>query len=149
MKVGSGAEVTAWTSKEKHPGTVREVAASADAVTRTFAVKVALDGKDALPLGATVSVVPQILDRSGTQVIKVPTSALRRDADKSAVWVLDTTSMTVNLQSVVIATADGNDAVISSGLKPGMQVVAAGVHVLSPGQKVTIYKDKYANAAGK
>lgn len=149
MRVGSGAEVIAWSSKDKRTGSIREVAASADSVTRTFAVKVALDGKDPLPLGTTVNVVPQILDRSGTQVMKVPTSALRRDADKSAVWVLDTSSMTVNLQTVVIATADGNDAVISSGLKPGMQVVAAGVHVLSPGQKVTIYKDKYANAAGK
>jgi RND family efflux transporter MFP subunit len=149
MKVGSNAQVTAWTSSEKHAGSVREVAASADPVTRTFLVKVALDGKDALPLGTTVSVVPQVFDRSSTQAIKVPTTALRRDADKSAVWVLDTATMTVNLQPVVIATADGNDAVISSGLKPGMQVVSAGVHVLSPGQKVTIYQDKYANTAGK
>jgi RND family efflux transporter MFP subunit len=149
VMVGSGAEVTAWNSKEKLSGHVREVAASADPVTRTFAVKVALDAKDALPLGTTVSVVPQAFDRSGVQVIKVPTSALRRDADKSAVWVLDVSSMTVNLQPVVIATADGNDAVVSSGLKPGMHVVSAGVHVLSPGQKVTIYQDKYANAAGK
>jgi multidrug efflux pump subunit AcrA (membrane-fusion protein) len=40
---------------------------------------------------------------------------------------------------VQVATADGNDVVISSGLKPGQQVVSAGVHVLSPGQKVTVY----------
>jgi hypothetical protein len=58
--------------------------------------------------------------------------------------VLDKASMTVKSQPVVIATADGNDAVISSGLMPGMLVVAAGVHVLQPGQKVTIYKDKSA-----
>jgi RND family efflux transporter MFP subunit len=149
IKVGSNAQVTTWNGNEKHVGSVREVAASADPVTRTFLIKVAMEGKDALPLGTTVSVVPQAYDRSSTQVIKVPTTALRRDADKSAVWVLDTASMTVNLQPVVIATADGNDAVISSGLKPGMQVVSAGVHVLSPGQKVTIYQDKYANGAGK
>jgi hypothetical protein len=29
--------------------------------------------------------------------------------------------------------------VISAGLKPGQKVVSAGVHVLSPGQKVTVY----------
>jgi len=46
------------------------------------------------------------------------------------------------LRRVQIATADGNDAVISGGLLPGMLVVSAGVHVLSPGQKVTIYQDK-------
>jgi multidrug efflux pump subunit AcrA (membrane-fusion protein) len=54
--------------------------------------------------------------------------------------------MTVNLQRIDIATADGNEAVVSSGLKPGMQIVSAGVHVLSPGQKVTLYQDKYAAA---
>jgi multidrug efflux system membrane fusion protein len=47
---------------------------------------------------------------------------------------------------VQIATADGNDAVVASGLTPGMQVVATGVHVLSPGQKVTVYQPKTAVA---
>jgi hypothetical protein len=40
---------------------------------------------------------------------------------------------------VQVATADGNDVVIAAGLKPGQQIVSAGVHVLSPGQKVTVY----------
>jgi len=56
------------------------------------------------------------------------------------VWVLDTAKMTVKLQPIQIATADGNEVVVASGLTPGMQVVTAGVHVLTPGQKVTIYK---------
>ena len=47
-------------------------------------------------------------------------------------------------QQVVVATADGNEAVIAAGLVPGMLVVSAGVHVLSPGQKVTIWQDKTA-----
>jgi hypothetical protein len=34
--------------------------------------------------------------------------------------------------------------VIAAGLVPGQLVVVAGVHVLSPGQKVTIYQDKLA-----
>ena len=38
-------------------GKVREVAASADPVTRTFTVKVALDGREQPPLGATVYVL--------------------------------------------------------------------------------------------
>jgi len=58
--------------------------------------------------------------------------------------VLDKTSMTVSSQSVQVATADGNEAVIAAGVTPGMLVVSAGVHVLSPGQKVTIYHDKYS-----
>ena len=60
--------------------------------------------------------------------------------------MLDPAQMTVKLQPVVIATADGNDVVVSQGLEPGMQVVSAGVHVLSPGQKVTVYQEKPAAA---
>nr|WP_315491788.1 efflux RND transporter periplasmic adaptor subunit [uncultured Rhodoferax sp.] len=149
IKVGSGVEVRAWAGKTAFKGLVREVAASADPITRTFTVKVgleALDAKDALALGTTVSIIPQALDRSNVQVIKLPTSALRQDGKTSAVWVLDTNTMTVKLQPVQIATADGNEVVIASGLQPGMQVVSAGVHVLAPGEKVTFYKEKVAAA---
>ncbi len=142
IKQGSKVDVRVWASKTQVEGTVREVAASADPVTRTFTVKVALEAKDALPLGSTVSVAPKALDRNAVQVIKLPTSALLKSGDGSSVWVLDSATMTVKPQSVVVATADGNDAVITQGLMPGMQVVVAGVHVLSPGQKVSIYKEK-------
>jgi RND family efflux transporter MFP subunit len=146
IKTGSAVDVRVWSANTTLKGVVREVAASADPVTRTFGVKVSLDARDNLALGSTVSVVPQAFDRSGVQVIKLPTSAFRQDGKSSAVWVLDTTSMTVRLQPVQIATADGNDVVVSAGLQPGMLVVSAGVHVLSPGQKVTIYKEKGAVA---
>ncbi len=144
ITLGSSVDVRAWGAQTPLRGTVREIAAAADPVTRTFGVKVSLTGKESLALGATVSVVPHALDRSGVQVIKLPTSALRQDGQSSAVWVLDTASMTVKLQPIQVATADGNEVVVSAGLQHGMQVVSAGVHVLSPGQKVTIYKEKTA-----
>ena len=146
IKAGSAVDVRAWGASASIKGAVREVAASADPVTRTFAVKVSLSGQESLVLGTTVSVLPHDLDRSGQPVIKLPTSALRQDGQTSAVWVLDTASMTVKLQPIQIATADGNDIVVAGGLQPGMQVVSAGVHVLSPGQKVTVYKEKKAVA---
>jgi RND family efflux transporter MFP subunit len=149
IKLGSSVDVRAWAVAATVKGTVREVAASADPVTRTFGVKVALATQDALPLGTTVSVVPQALDRSGVQVIKLPTSALRYDGKAAAVWVVDPTSLTVKLQPILVATADGNDVVVAGGLQPGAQVVVAGVHVLSPGQKITIYKEKVAQAPVK
>jgi multidrug efflux pump subunit AcrA (membrane-fusion protein) len=84
---------------------------------------------------------------AGTPAIKLPTSALWKDGQSTAVWVLDASSMTVKPQKVEVATADGNEAVIASGVAPGMQVVAAGVHVLSPGQKVSIYTPRTADGA--
>ena len=109
---------------------VREVGASADPVTRTFTVKVALESAEQLPLGTTVTVVPKALDRSGTQVIKLPTSALFRHGSGSAVWLLDAAASSVKLQPIQVATADGNEAVISAGLKPGDRVAHRVAHVL-------------------
>jgi membrane fusion protein, multidrug efflux system len=142
IKVGSAVEVKVWSTDSTVQGQVREVAASADPVTRTYTVKVGLDAKDALPLGSTVSVRPQALDRSGVAVVKLPTSALFQAGGGTAVWVLDMASMTLKQQPIQVSTADGNLAVVTSGLQPGMRVVSAGVHVLSAGQKVTIYQEK-------
>jgi len=147
VRLGSPVDVRVWASNARLEGKVREVAASADAVTRTFQVKVAIDAKTAPALGTTVYVLPQALSQASVPVIKLPTSALKQESNgASAVWVLDTASMTVKSQPVVVAAADGNEAVIASGLQPGMQVVAAGVHVLAPGQKVSIYQSKVDSA---
>jgi RND family efflux transporter MFP subunit len=142
IKPGSDVSVRVWANGAALEGKVREIAASADPVTRTFPVKVSLDAQAAPALGATVYVSPRALSHVGAPVIKLPTSALRKEGQGTAVWVLDKATMTVKAQPVQIATADGNDAVIASGLEAGMLVVSAGVHVLSPGQKVTIYQEK-------
>ena len=152
FKPGLAVTVRGWSQAGSLGATVREVAASADPVTRTYPVKVTLSsGAAAPPLGATVYVLPLAADSTGAarpQVIKLPTSALWRDGQTSAVWVLDKASMTVKPQAVQVATADGNDVVIAAGLQPGALVVSAGVHVLSPGQKVTIYQPKVAVVTG-
>ena len=150
IKLGMPVKVRGWAQDSQVTPSlakVREVAASADPATRTYQVKLALDGKSSPPLGATVYVLPEGLGGvQGMAVMKLPTSALRQEGQASAVWVLDKTSMTVKSQIIQIATADGNDAVVAAGLQPGMLVVSAGVHVLSPGQKVTIYQDKTPTA---
>jgi membrane fusion protein, multidrug efflux system len=143
--VGTAVTVKQWAQEGQATGRVREVAASADPATRTFPIKVAVDAKDAPALGSTVYVYPAS-SFAGVQVIKLPTSALFESGKASHVWVLDTASMTVKSTPVQVATADGNEAVIESGLQAGMQVVTAGVHVLAAGQKVTIYKDNTALA---
>ena len=148
VRPGTGVVVRVWAGGETLQGQVREVAASADPATRTYAVKVLLEGAQQPPLGATVAVLPQAMDRAGTPVIRIPTSALRQQGQSSAVWVLDRPTMTVKSQAVQVATADGNEAVIASGLAPGMLVVSAGVHVLAPGQKVTIWRDKAEDYGG-
>ncbi|MOA22805.1 multidrug efflux system subunit MdtA [compost metagenome] len=142
--------VRAWANDQQYSARVREVAASADPVTRTYLVKAALERAEAKPLpalGATVHARPQGMGATGQQVIKLPTTAVLQENGNSAVWVFDPATHTVRLQKVEVATADGNALVIGSGLAPGMQVVATGGHVLAPGQKVTVYQGDTAPAA--
>ena len=142
IRPGSAVTVRGWAGGAELEGKVREVAASADAVTRTYSVKVAIDAATAPALGATVYAKPKALAQTGVQVLKLPTSALRQEGAGSAVWVLDKATMTLRSQPVQVATADGNEAVIASGIVSGMLVVTAGVHVLQSGQKVTLYQNK-------
>jgi RND family efflux transporter MFP subunit len=144
IKPGSAVTVRAWASGQSLKGVVREVAASADPITRTFSVKVTMDIKDSLPLGSTVSVLPGALSHTGQPVLRLPTSALKQEGQATVVWVLNPSSMTVTTKPIQIATADGNDVVVVDGLSPGEQVVVAGVHVLAPNQKVSIYKESVA-----
>lgn len=146
LKPNSDVTVRLWAGNGALEGKIREVAASADPVTRTYTVKVSLPAEARPPLGATVTVLPHALNHAGAQAIKLPTSALRQEGKGTAVWVLDRASMTVKSQPVQVATADGNEAVIAAGLQPGAVVVAAGVHVLAPGQKVTVWQERAAAA---
>ena len=144
MQQGQSVKVRPWgNASELLQGTVREVGASADPVTRTFMVKVALPEDTAPPLGTTAHVLPDGVGMAGNAVIKLPTTAVREQSGQSAVWVYDPQTQKVHSRPVVVTTADGNEAVIAQGLEPGMQVVAAGVHVLSEGEQVTVYEDRY------
>jgi multidrug efflux system membrane fusion protein len=139
LKPGQVLQAHLPASAQSLQGRVREVGAAADPVTRTFQVKLALDASEKLPLGATVSVQMPKFAASPGSAIKLPTAALRQEGQGTAVWVLDESSMTVQSRAVTVQAVDGQEAVITSGLQGGEKVVAAGVHVLSPGQKVTVY----------
>ena len=141
FKSGQAMQAVLTSTGQVLKGRVREVGASADPVTRTFTIKLALDASEKLPLGATVNVQAGALKGAQPPVIKLPTSALRQEGAGTAVWVLDEAAMTVRLQPVQVGTVDGNQVVIVSGLQSGQKVVAAGVHVLTAGQKVTAYVD--------
>lgn len=142
IRVGTAVSIRPWAGGPRLAGRVREVAANADPVTRTFQVKAAIDGESP-PLGATVAVsVADVdaADAADAAAIKVPARAVLKQGQGSGVWVLEDASMTVRLQPVQLGGFEGDDAIVAAGLVPGMQVVTGGVHVLTPGQKVSLWK---------
>ena len=153
LRVGQEVAVRPWggaaEGAAKLRATVRDIAASADPVTRTFTVKAALSGSPLPPLGATLTVYPSAFAPRGVQALRLPTSALWAQGQQTAVWVFDAASSTVRAQVIEVAQVDGNEVLVRAGLQAGAQVVATGVHVLAPGQKVSIYQAKTASEAAK
>ena len=137
-------KVKLWGTGEVIPATLREVGAAADPVTRTFAVKADI-GQAAVRLGQTARVVVEAPGREG--VVRLPLAAVFEQQGRANVWVLDRQAMTVSPRPVVIGGAEGNMVVIASGISAGQTVVTAGVHTLTPGQRVKLYAEPGGSSA--
>ncbi|HSI59875.1 MAG TPA: efflux RND transporter periplasmic adaptor subunit [Ideonella sp.] len=133
-----------WGSAEATPAEVREVAAAADPVTRTFLVKADV-GKAPVRLGQTATL--RIAAPLPAPVIRLPLSAVVEAKGQTVVWLLERGTMTVRTQPIAVAGADGNAVIVASGLKAGDEVVTAGTHVLTPGLKVKPFVEPVAAAA--
>ncbi|MCM2438827.1 efflux RND transporter periplasmic adaptor subunit [Agrobacterium vitis] len=119
-------------------GKVREVTPSADAATRTYRVKVTLDGAlSGAPLGAAVAGKVTL---SPKRLFKVPASALTSRGQDQAVFVYLPETRTLQVRSVKIERYGENDMLISEGLADGDIVATAGVSKLRDGEAVTVEK---------
>jgi RND family efflux transporter MFP subunit len=132
------------------PASVREIAAAADPVTRTFLVKADL-GRAQVRLGqtATVSVPPPDANATAERTpaaLTLPLAAVFEQAGASTVWVLDRAQMVVQPRTVTVVGASGNRLAVAGGLQPGETVVTAGVHTLTAGQMVALYMEPAAGA---
>jgi len=130
-------QVLLW-SRPDHPyrGELREVSPVADPGTRTYTAKIAvLDADDEMRLGMTARVEAQTRSAQG---LVLPLSALYRNGEQTAVWVVDAAAQTVKLVSVKATALQGEQIGVTAGLQGGETVVTAGVHKLHPGQKVRV-----------
>jgi RND family efflux transporter MFP subunit len=117
-------------------GRIREVAAQANPVTRTFEVKVGLtDPPPAMRLGATIV---GRLETDAVPIIDIPATALTQINQQPAVWIVDPSTNTVSTRNVDVLRFDQARVVVSQGLDTGEIVVTAGVQALHPGQKIRL-----------
>jgi RND family efflux transporter MFP subunit len=115
---------------------VRAVDPVADPNTRTQQVYLSLaDPPDALRLGITIAVT---MTHPVSPRVDLPATALLDEDGKTYVWVVDAKNATVDLREVTVASRRDDTVTVTSGLRSGERVVIAGVHSLSPGQKVKL-----------
>ena len=113
-------------------GTVREVAPMADAVSRTYRVRVSVPAPPAgMALGMTANVA---VGRARTLAVRLPLAAIYQTGGKPSVWLVGADNK-VFLQEVAVDGYDGNDVLVR-GLPDDALVVTAGVHKLREGDEV-------------
>jgi membrane fusion protein, multidrug efflux system len=128
--------VTLWAVPGKtYRARLREIDPDTDQTTRTYDAHITVLKPDAaMLLGMTAYV--HLPDIQGQHAYVVPLTAIYYQDEKPLVWLVDKQTSTVALHPVTVLTAQGNNALISSGLSDGDVVVTLGTSLLHAGQKV-------------
>lgn len=144
FRKASKLSVVLWANPGKvYDAQLREFAASADSMTRTYAAKVSiLNPDDAVRLGMTANVSLSVAN-AGAGSLTVPVSAVYQQNGVSKVWVVDSKSSTVSSRPVKLGEIS-NEQIAVDGVNPGDAVVTAGAHLLHEQQKVRLAESQLA-----
>ena len=137
IRSSSLAKITFWAlPKVTIEGKIREIAPMADAVSRTYKVRVALlQQPPEIRLGMTASV--RIKDPGNVAATPyIPLSALYQTRETPNVWIVN--DGVARLRPIKTGVFGNDQVQVLSGLKPGDIIATAGVHKLRNGQKIKI-----------
>jgi RND family efflux transporter MFP subunit len=130
FKSGKTVRASFWSdNKLVLDGKVREVSGSADAQSRTFAVRISLPNDDRVLLGMTATIEADVA---------VPLAALAEKDGKKIVWVVDRAGATVHARDITVADFTPEGVAVSNGLETGDLVVSAGTQFMTENLKVTL-----------
>lgn len=126
--------VTLWSHPGKlYPAKLREINLQADRSTRTHEARVTiLQSDQEIELGTSASVV--LGERLEQTMFVIPLSALGGTQEQPSVWIVEAGKL--RAEPVKIVRYLENGAVVMGKLNAEMDMVSAGVHLLSPGQPV-------------
>ncbi|MEG1727124.1 MAG: efflux RND transporter periplasmic adaptor subunit [Acidaminococcaceae bacterium] len=135
LQPGQTAQVSFWAlANVTIPGHITEIAPMADAITRTYKVRVQLDEElPQIKLGMTAKVR---VSTALTQGLTLASTAVYQTGDEPHVWLV--VDKKVQLVPIKIAGYEGSNVLVTSGLNPGDKVVIAGINKLSANQQVRL-----------
>jgi RND family efflux transporter MFP subunit len=117
-------------------GKVREVSGSADAQSRTFAVRVSLPNDPRVLLGMTATIEAEA--ENTAPFVAIPLSALAEKDGNQIVWLVDKAAGTVHSRGIKVADFSDDGVRVADGLKAGDVVVAAGTQFMTEDMKVKL-----------
>ncbi len=124
---------------------VREIAPAADPQSRTFRIKLSLDDPPAGirlgTIGEAVLLPPE--DRATGREIDIPSTALFHQGAHPAVWVLEGSPLRLALRPVEVQSYRDRSVILAAGLRDGERIVAAGIHTVFVGERVTPFVSSF------
>jgi len=111
-----------------------------DPTTGTFKLRANFDNRDGA-LFPNEFINAKLLVQEKRGVTLIPTAAVQRNSQRTYVFFVKPDS-TVTVRTITIGTTEGDDSEVTSGLKPGDEVVMTGVDRLQEGTKVRFQKTK-------
>jgi RND family efflux transporter MFP subunit len=124
---------------------VREIAPAADPQSRTFRIKLTLnDPAASIRLGTIgeATLLP-VHGETAAREMEVPEAALFHQGAHPAVWVLEGTQPRLALRAVTVQSYRDRVVILSGGLHDGERIVAAGVHTVFVGERVTPFVSSF------
>ena len=123
--------------KVRYPGRLQTLSEVANAQTRTFDARIAVDAPAGeVKLGQTAEVY--VARPPGPQMFRVPLTAIDQRGGVARLWIYDRATSKASPRRVVVSSADRASAFISSGVAAGERVIVSGVHILHAGQTVRL-----------
>ena len=140
-EIGSSAKTRVYgTDGPLGSATLRQLAQSADPISRTYEARYVLEGAAAdTPLGSTVTIL--IPDSRRTATLEIPLSALTDNGKGPGVWVLESANgleAVTAWRPVTLAGVSQESALLTAGLEPSETFVAMGAHLLRAGAHVRV-----------
>ncbi len=135
LKVGSDAEVEIPSMNSTYKGKVAIVNLSADALTRTFDVKVRVDNSENQLLPGMISNIKINTDNS-QEVISIPAQSIVRDMNDITYAYIVENNKAIK-KRVDIGGFKGNQVVITKGLTTGDLLISKGYTAVKDGQEVS------------
>lgn len=132
VSLGKTMRVLIPATSQSMDGTVREIAPSAEAVSRTFTVKLDLPPTDGLRSGQFGRVT---VPTGSAQRLLIPTSAIRKHGQMETVFVANSGSASLRL--VRSGRASGNRTEILAGLDDGESIIVTAQTSLGDGQPIS------------
>src|SRR5215469_14145225 len=124
---------------------VREIAPAADPQSRTFRIKLTLN--DPAPgirlgtIGEATLLPPE--GRAPVREIDIPSTALFHQGARPAVWILEGAEPRLALRPVTVQSYRDRSVILAGGVRDGERIVAAGVHTVFAGERVTPFVNTF------